>query len=111
MCLDGIGACGFARAWGKERSWAGNCVRPALGLQASDSERCCSEEAMLEQGRGRCLSHCRGTLGTDHPARHRPWTPATRGQEQAGQKDKRAEVRLGVSGDRLPEPCLKVTSS
>lgn len=96
VCLDGIGACSFAGA--------GKCVRTVLG-------------EVLQRGGGAGAGlgtepvPLQGDTGDGPPSTQLPLTPATWGQEQAGQKDKRAEVRLGVSGDRLPEPCLKVTSS
>lgn len=96
MCLDGIGACSFAGA--------GKCVRTVLGevLQRGGD---------AGAGLGTEPVPLQGDTGDGPPSTQLPLTPATWGQEQAGQKDKRAEVRLGVSGDRLPEPCLKVTSS
>lgn len=96
VCLDGIGACSFAGA--------GNCVHPALRevLQRGGD---------AGAGLGMEPVPLQGDTGDGPPSTLQPLTPASRGQEQAGQKDKRAEVRLGVSGDRLPEPCLKVTSS
>lgn len=96
MCLDGMGACSFADA--------GKCVRTVLGevLQRGGD---------AGAGLGTEPVPLQGDTGDGPPSTQLPLTPATWGQEQAGQKDKRAEVRLGVSGDRLPEPCLKVTSS